>query len=129
VTEYHEKYGQVWRLTGILADIRYFRTSERRIVLSRGDYIEHSGGIAQIKDICVHEHTSLQPPGRRLFALVRPIRFTDERDELLDLPIVESYGSDMLIGLPAISAKKLYIVDIGDVDECLVLVDWEIQFL
>jgi hypothetical protein len=79
--------------------------------------------MAQIKDICVHEHTSLQPTGRRLFALVRPIRFTDERDKLLDLPIIESYGSDMLIGLPVISARKLYIINIGDVDECLVLVD------
>jgi hypothetical protein len=85
--------------------------------------------MAQIKDICVHEHTSLQPAGRRLFALVRPIRFMDERDELLDLLIIEPYGLDMLIGLPVISARKLYIVDIGDVDECLVLVDWEIQFL
>jgi hypothetical protein len=85
--------------------------------------------MAQIKEICVYEYTDLEPSGRRLFALVRPIRFTDERDEVLNLPVVESFGSDMLLGLPAISPKKLYIVDIGDINECLVLVDWEIQFL
>ena len=77
----------------------------------------------------MHEHTSIKPTSRRLFTLVRLIRLTNERDEVLDLPIVEPYGSDMLLGLPAISPKKLYIVDVGDVDECLVLVDWEVQFL
>jgi hypothetical protein len=71
----------------------------------------------------VHEYTSLQPTSRRLFALVRLIRFIDKRDELLDLLIIESYGLDILISLPVISTRKLYIVDIGDVDKYLVLVD------
>ena len=72
----------------------------------------------------------MEPLGRRLFALVLPVRETGERDEVLDLPIVERCGAKVLVGLPSISARKLYIINIGDVDgECLVWVDWEIQFL
>jgi hypothetical protein len=85
--------------------------------------------MAQIKNICIYKHTSIEPAGCRLFALVRPIRLTDKRDEVLDLPIIEPYGLDMLLGLPAISPKKLYIIDIGNIDEYLVLVDWDVQFL
>jgi hypothetical protein len=71
----------------------------------------------------------LEPSGRRLFALVRQIRSTKERDEVLDLPIVEAFGSDILVGLPSIKAKKLYIINVGDMEESLVWVDWSIQFL
>jgi hypothetical protein len=112
-------------LTGFLD-----RIEERRIVFARGDYIEYGqGSLGQIKEICLHEHTDLEPVGRRLFALVRPVQPTGERDKVLDLPIVEPAGSDVLVGLPSITAKKLYIINIGDVDECLVWVDWNIQFL
>jgi len=85
--------------------------------------------MAQVKEICIHEHTSLEPPGRRLFAYCQPIRLTGDRDSVLDLPLVEPYGSLMLLGLPSVLGKKLYIVDVSDVDEELVLVDWSIQFL
>ena len=54
---------------------------------------------------------------------MRPIRLTDERDEILDLPLVEEYGSDILISLPLIKPKKLYIINIGNIQEDLVLVD------
>jgi hypothetical protein len=64
-----------------------------------------------------------------LFAYCQPIRLTGDRDSVLDLPLVEPYGSLMLLGLPSILGKKLYIVDVSDVDEELVLVDWSIQFL
>jgi hypothetical protein len=109
--------------------ITNFRVTERRVIVSRGDFIQHKGGMAQVKEICIHEHTSLEPPGRRLFAYCQPIRLTGERDFVLDLPLVEPYGSLMLLGLPSILGKKLYIVDVSDVDEELVLVDWSIQFL
>jgi len=108
---------------GILADIINSSTSERRVVFSRGDYIEYSGGMGQIKEICLYEHSQLYPVSRRLFALVRPIRLIEERDETLDLPLVKEYGSDILIGLPLIKPKKLYIIDIGNMQEDLVLVD------
>jgi hypothetical protein len=54
---------------------------------------------------------------------VRLIRLIEERDETLDLPLVKEYSSDILISLPLIKPKKLYIIDIGNIQEDLVLVD------
>ena len=120
---------KVWQISGILANIINSSTSERRVVFSRGDYIKYSSRIGQIKEICLYEHIQLYPVSRRLFALVRPIRLTKERDKTLDLPLVKEYSSDILIGLPLIKPKKLYIINIGNMQEDLVLVDQSIQFL
>jgi hypothetical protein len=79
--------------------------------------------MAQIKEIYIHEYTNLEPPSYRLFALVRLIRFTDKRDEVLNLLVIESFSSDMLLSLPIISPKKLYIINISNIDEYLVLVN------
>ena len=75
-------------------------------------------------DICLHEHTQIELLGRRLFALILLVRETSERDEVLDLSIIERYGAKVLVGLPSISVRKLYIINISDIDrEYLVWVD------
>jgi hypothetical protein len=96
--------------------------SDRRITFSRGNFIEHNKGTARIDNIMVHEFLGT----RRLFATVSDIQNTFSRDYLLDLPLMELSGTTRILGLPAISPQKLYIMDL---DERLVWVDWTLQFL
>jgi hypothetical protein len=78
--------------------------------------------MARIDNIMVHELLGTQ----RLFATVSDVQSTFSRDYLLDLPLMELSGTTRILGLPAISPRKLYIVDL---DERLVWVDWTLQFL
>lgn len=82
--------------------------------------------MAQIKEICIYKYTNLEPSGYYLFALVRLIRFMDKKDKVLNLPVIKSFSSDIFLSLPIISSKKLYIINISNIDKYLVLVNWEI---
>lgn len=87
-----------------------------------GGHLEFGNGrIGRLDGIFVHEVLGID----RLFVKLTELAYTGNRDEILDLPLVE-LGEEVIIGLPAITAKRLYVIDLRDTT---VLVDWSVQFL
>ena len=52
------------------------------------------------------------------------LHYTGDRDQVLDLPLV-TVGEELIVGLPSIAAKKLYIVDL-EKEDATVVVDWSV---
>jgi hypothetical protein len=53
--------------------------------------------------------------------------YSRARDQVLDLPLV-TLGEELIVGLPSIAVKKLYIVGL-EKEDTTVVVDWSVQFL
>jgi hypothetical protein len=79
-----------------------------------GDFIYYgtSHSIARIDHIFVHELLRK----RRIFLKIRDVQSVQDRDEVLDVPSLFVPGLDEValrfVGLPAIDAKKLYILPV-----------------
>lgn len=105
------------------------------MTFARGNFIEIGrlnivGGeektrqMVRIDNMMVHNMTG----NHRLFVIVSNVRVTNDRDALLDLPILELSSTTQIVGLPAILPGKLYVVDEIDNDK-MVWVNWTLQFL
>ena len=100
------------------------RITERRYVFAIGSHIAfREQQIGRIDAVFVHELNGI----RRLFVKLTELHYTGARDQVLDLPLV-TVGEELIVGLPSVAAKKLYIVDLEKKD-ITVVVDWTIQFL
>jgi len=101
------------------------RITERRYVFAIGSHIAfREQQIGRIDAVFVHELNGI----RRLFVKLTELHYTGARDQVLDLPLV-TVGEELIVGLPSVAAKKLYIVDLEKKDTTVV-VDWSsIQFL
>ncbi len=72
-----------------------------------------------------------------MFAVVKRVVDQKKKDHVLNLPILWVSDETDIVGLPAITGRKLYIIsvkqrtggglDLGGRD--LLFVDWQIQFL
>ncbi|KAN0083487.1 hypothetical protein V8E54_002575 [Elaphomyces granulatus] len=99
------------------------RATERRYVFAMGNFIEFElDRIGHIDAIFVHELTH----ECRLFVKITEAQRTGRCNPVLNLPLLRLGGQELIIGLPLINAKKLYIVPL---DKEMVLVDWSIQYL
>ena len=76
-----------------------------------GDFILFRGGeIGKLDAIFIHE---LSVGVRRLFVrATRASRHSSSIDAVLDIPVLCCTEEQIMIGLPAIDAKKLYIVPV-----------------
>lgn len=103
-----------------------FRSLERRIVFGIGDFVSFGSQqrIGRIDGIFVHELLRK----RRLFIKIREFLRTGNQDVDLGLPNLV-VGDEVIVGLPNVLSKKLYIVDVGTEQQEMILVDWEIQYL
>ncbi|KAI9875527.1 MAG: hypothetical protein M1830_008388 [Pleopsidium flavum] len=63
----------------------------------------------QIENIFLHE---IGPGQRRLFIRVKPTILLSTPDAVLHCPVLELLDTVLIVGLPAISPKKLYIVPV-----------------
>ena len=63
--------------------------------------------IGRIKGFFVHNLLGVE----RLFVKLTELLRTGLRDEALDLPLL-TLGEDIIVGLPQIAAKRLYVVGI-----------------
>ena len=115
--------------------------SERRIVFKLRDFIEYrcdnQNLIGRIENIFVHNFFREQ----RAFVQVGEVGLTDSRDSILSLQMLKMRNKSRIIGLPAITSRRLYIVpvemnDTGDEmslggEQCddLIWVDWAVRFL
>ena len=108
----------------------YCNFTDHRITFTRGNFIHGNRGskVARMDEIFIHE----QHNEKRLFASLTDVDDYDDgvqsRDVLLDLPLLKLSTNRRIIGLPAINAAKLYIVDLNH-DARLVWVNWTIQFM
>ena len=99
------------------------RATERQYVFAMGNFIEFElDRIGHIDAIFVHELTH----ECRLFVKITEAQRTGRCNPVLNLPLLRLGGQELIIGLPLINAKKLYIVPL---DKEMVLVDWSIQYL
>jgi hypothetical protein len=100
------------------------RITQRRYVFAIGSHLRfRNGRIGRIDGIFVHEMLRLD----RLFIKLTELIPTGVIDEFLELPYV-TYSSEVIVSLPTINTKQIYVVDIESKD-ATVLVDWSIQFL
>jgi hypothetical protein len=86
------------------------RISEHRVTFKLGDYIQvYETQLAKIDYIFVHELEQ-----RLLFVVICPVFVGGlGKDRILDLPLVYQTRDHRIVGLPAIGARKPYIVDLG----------------
>jgi hypothetical protein len=86
------------------------REVEERFTFKSRDFIKITGynvDLVQLNLALVHK---LSPREKRLFLLVRDVRREVEPDAVLDIPRLQLLPSWRIIGLPAIMAKRIYIV-------------------
>ncbi|KAI9879076.1 MAG: hypothetical protein M1830_009660 [Pleopsidium flavum] len=90
--------------------------SQRRVVFRVGDFVQllpshaqESTTPLQIDNIFLHE---IGPGQRRLFLRVKPTILLSTPDTVLHCPILELLDTYLIVGLPLISPKKLYIVPV-----------------
>jgi|ERR1700761_8583749 hypothetical protein len=95
--------------------------------------------IVRIDGIFIHELFGT----KRLFTKVTEVEDTGVRDRILDLPLLRlanSANDDMIVGLPSIKSKRIYIipvtVSLGGITglgkanaKDFVMVDWPVKFL
>jgi len=112
-----------------------YRHLKHRITFQCGDFIHYRGSsIGRIDHIFIHEVVKGQ---KRMFAVVKRVVDQKKKDHVLNLPILWVSDETDIVGLPAITGRKLYIIsvkqrtggglDLGGRD--LLFVDWQIQFL
>jgi hypothetical protein len=99
-----------------------------------GDFVQcrRTAEIVRLDKLFVHTFKQ----ERRLFAWVSALERKEEKDMVLDLPLMRFTGARFVVGLPSIDLPKLYVVPLagnagrqgnGEVD--LLLVEWSIQYL
>ena len=101
--------------------------SEHRITFSRGNFVQYRGtDIGRLENIFVQEVLQDQ---QRLFVVVTPCikHPTQKMDPTLNLPLLKLSKETIIVGLVALSARKLYILPLENED--FLFVDWQIQFL
>jgi len=122
---------------------------EQRVAFAVGDFVEvasrskvpgaSSTRIVRIDGIFAHKLHGKE----RLFTKVTEVIQTDIRDRILDLPLLrlaDNPDDDMIVGLPSIYSKRIYIIPVkldfngitglGESDAVdFVLIDWEVKFL
>ena len=66
--------------------------------------------IERLDAIFVYE---LSSETRRLFAnITRVLKHSDSTDDVLNIPVLRCTSERVMVGLPAVAAKKLYIVSV-----------------
>lgn len=111
------------------------KRTEQRLIFRCGDVIQyHNQDIGRLNQVLVHELLNV----RRVFCLITKVPVTqDQTDDVLDVPLLQLSSDRLLIGLPAISGRKLYMLpvsrgsdrDLVKGDDMFLWVDWQIQFL
>lgn len=113
--------------------------SERRIVFKLGDFIEFKSHkqqlrVGRINGIFVHNMLSED----KVFAQVTDVVESGSFDEILSLRMLKVAITSRIVGLPMITARRLYIVPVKEEDgevsfstvgEDLIWVDWTVQYL
>lgn len=111
--------------------------TERRLVFCRGDVIQYHGNeVGRLDQVFVHELMHV----RRVFCLITRVISSPQhqKDNVLDMPLLQISNDQLIVGLPAISGQKLYMLPVshGDSernlvkgDDMFLWVDWQIQFL
>ena len=89
------------------------RVTERRVVFKIGDFIQYRGtDLGRIQEVLIHTEDVTMI--RRAFLKVLKVDLTspERRDPVLDLVLRRLVASDTieLVGLPSVSAKKIYMV-------------------
>ncbi|KAF7532596.1 hypothetical protein G7054_g7828 [Neopestalotiopsis clavispora] len=99
-----------------------------RFTFSCGNFVKFTrDGLQQFGRI---DHVCVIDTGgeSHIFVVLTLVRLTNRRDAILDLPIMEEVmGEVFVVGIPAIEAVRLYIVNIAGVG--LIWVDWELYYL
>lgn len=111
------------------------KATEQRLVFNCGDVIQyHDNKIGRLDRVVSHELMNV----RRVFCLVTEVSLTQhQRDDVLGVPLLQLSKDQVLIGLPAISGRKLYMLPVSrdsdneliKGDDMLLWVNWQIQFL
>lgn len=118
-----------------------YSETERRYVFKRGDYIHYKDRIGRLDQILTHD---LLRDTRRVFAIVTPTipKGVPEGLTRLDLLQLGTEAEKEVIGLPAIDARRLYVLPVrrhqgkyelatqsAAAGSDLIHVNWRIQFL
>lgn len=101
------------------------RMLERRLTFACGDYVQYQGDlIGRIDRIFVHEISRGQ---KRLFAILTKCSAHPQQnlDPSFESPLLQLSDDTIIVGLPAISGQKIYVLPLKDKD--LIFVDWQIQ--
>lgn len=111
------------------------KNTEQRLIFCRGDVIQyHNSELGRLDQVFVHQLMHV----RQIFCLVTKVLLSqDQRDNILDVPLLQPSKNQLIIGLPAVSGQKLYMLpvsrdsenDLIQGDDMLLWVDWQIQFL
>lgn len=113
------------------------KDSKQRLTFQRGDVIQfHDDKIGRLDHIFTHENLY----ERRLFCIVTKATLVeDKKDDVLDMPLLKISNNQLMISLPAILGRKLYMLPVsqdgsdslrsGDADDMLLWVRWHIQYL
>ncbi|KAI9749068.1 MAG: hypothetical protein M4579_007019 [Chaenotheca gracillima] len=110
------------------------RASQKRLTFKTGDFIRYRGDqIGRIDFSFIHE---IVRGDRRILLWISEVEAeTLEKDRVLELPLLRMKGSQIIVGLPAVVGKKIYIVpweeQVGarDYGNSLLHCTWEIEFL
>lgn len=81
----------------------------------------------------VFTHCFTRDTERRIFAMVKLLRAMDEKDQLLEIPILEYTEQEATVGISEISSKRAWIVPFktemgGSTDGRLLHCNWDVQF-
>jgi len=111
-----------------------FRTqnsyTRRRAVFAVGDWVMlKDGRVAKLDGIFIHAISGPQ----RMFAVAS---FTNQlrsgenslRDTLLEVPLLQVNGQRGVVGLPAITSRRIWVVPCAHSSQ-LMWVDWDIYFM
>src|SRR3954447_2550498 len=95
-------------------------------VFAQGDFIKFLGGrIGRVDHIFTFDLMRT----RRIFIIVTEFVIQEDRDPILNLPLVRQKqdNSVLIIGVPAVEADHLYIINIANVG--YVWVHWNLEWL
>lgn len=103
------------------------------MTFTRGDFLLYRDGeMGSLQQVMLHELRGTT----RLFAIILKVdQSSQAKDWVLKLPILDTTEQVEVIGLPAISGKRLYMLPVSGGGpwvlggKQLLWVDWQIQFL